>query len=177
MAISLAPGFTLTTAAPIDNLLRRYPAGHPYAADGLERAATDLTVMACARQLTPAEVFFPLLAAAGCLGIPRAEALKAIEAGLDRAMSRARGRYPRRHKCGVQHRTHKVWARCHFRARGWVSGEGRWAVLSRCRTWTVSLHETHADALASLAWIDQLACGGACTRSHELWRLPKRKVA
>ena len=58
----------------------------------------------------------------------------------------------------------------------WVTGEGHLALLSHCTSGryfyygpTITLHKTMESALASKKWIDELACGGGCTKKHEIF--------
>ena len=60
------------------------------------------------------------------------------------------------------HRSDAAEARCLWRHAEWVTGAGRWATLAGCGVLTIALHRTKADALASLALIDQLGCGHRC---------------
>lgn len=54
----------------------------------------------------------------------------------------------------------------------WISGQGRFAVLSHCRArLTVSLHPTAEAAEEALRMIDRTACGGFCCRDHEIVKL------
>jgi len=61
----------------------------------------------------------------------------------------------------------------------WIEGDGRWASVAHCRDLTVILHATAANAHAAVARIDRTACGGACSRHHEVVELvmptPRRK--
>ncbi|USQ78294.1 hypothetical protein NF556_11580 [Ornithinimicrobium faecis] len=50
----------------------------------------------------------------------------------------------------------------------WITGAGRYAVLARCGVLTVTLHTEQAAATDSRAFIDQLGCGGGCSRRHEV---------
>jgi hypothetical protein len=55
-------------------------------------------------------------------------------------------------------------------AYGWISGEGRYAVVSWCGPCRVMLHRTRAEAAAGKRTIDQFGCGGStgCGCNHDL---------
>jgi hypothetical protein len=53
----------------------------------------------------------------------------------------------------------------------WIMGDGPFALLAHCSGLKVTLHKTHEDAERSKSWIDDLACGGGCTKHHEIINL------
>lgn len=63
-----------------------------------------------------------------------------------------------------QSKAHKRWGK----KAEWIQGDGPFAVLAHCRVLTVTLHATKGEADDSKAFIDRLACGGLCTRNHEI---------
>lgn len=77
----------------------------------------------------------------------------------------------RRHHCTRAHRTNQVFARCIWKWAHWVAGEGQFASVSRCRGTTVALYERLEHAEQAKRVIDSSACGGACSRRHEIVRL------
>ena len=79
-----------------------------------------------------------------------------------------------------RHRTDAAEAECLFRYAEWVAGRGRWATLAGCGVLTIILHRTKAEALASLAAIDQWGCGHRCPsnlglKRHRLVYLTERR--
>jgi hypothetical protein len=50
----------------------------------------------------------------------------------------------------------------------WIQGDGQFALLAWCRVLTVTLWPTMAEAEQSKKFIDELGCGGMCTRKHEI---------
>jgi hypothetical protein len=77
----------------------------------------------------------------------------------------------RRHGCSSRHRTWNKVAECIWPRSVWVTGEGRYAVLAWCRSLTVTLWESPAEAENAKQFIDKLACGGMCSRDHEIVEL------
>ncbi len=76
-----------------------------------------------------------------------------------------------RHHCRLRHLDYFAFARCSWPDAAWIEGEGRWASVTNCRGTTVMLHATLDDAVAAVAAIDRRACGGACSRHHEVVEL------
>ena len=76
-----------------------------------------------------------------------------------------------RHNCTRQHRTHKTLAECMFPRAAWVHGDGPYACLAWCDVLTIFLHQSEDDAGHSKDHIDDLGCGHACTRRHEIVQL------
>lgn len=80
----------------------------------------------------------------------------------------------RQHYCGRTHRTFGTLARCIWRRAVWVTGNGPYATVARCRVLTVQLHPTQEAAEAAKRVIDSSGCGGACPcngNGHDLVRL------
>lgn len=77
----------------------------------------------------------------------------------------------RRHNCQAKHRTYATTAKCMFRRAAWIDGTGPIALLAWCDVLTVTLHQDLESAEKSRSFIDDLACGHACTRRHEIVRL------
>lgn len=50
----------------------------------------------------------------------------------------------------------------------WITGNGQFALLAWCRVLTVTLWSTMAEAEENKKFIDEMACGGGCTRNHEI---------
>jgi len=82
----------------------------------------------------------------------------------------------RRHGCERRHRGYRTLARCMWRRAAWVSGEGAFALVARCGVITVSLWPTLAAAEESKRLIDATACGGRCTRQHEIIKLERPRT-
>lgn len=84
----------------------------------------------------------------------------------------------RRHRCDTRHRSFNKLARCIWPRAGWISGEGRYALLAHCRVLTVTLWDDPAEAERQKRFIDETACGGLCRRSHEIVELvdPDRAI-
>lgn len=50
----------------------------------------------------------------------------------------------------------------------WIQGDGQFALLAWCRVLTVTLWPTIAEAEENKKFIDEMGCGGGCTRNHEI---------
>lgn len=50
----------------------------------------------------------------------------------------------------------------------WIIGQGPYASVAHCDVPTVMLFSTLAEAETARQFIDDLACGHACTRRHEV---------
>ena len=74
----------------------------------------------------------------------------------------------RRHNCTRRHGTYHVAAKCIWPRAVWIIGEGRFALLAWCRVLTVTLHDNPTSAEEAKALIDHTACGGMCSRRHEI---------
>lgn len=74
----------------------------------------------------------------------------------------------RRHNCISRHRTYNKLARCMITNAEWVQGEGSYALIAWCRVPTITLHRQLSDAEAALEFLNRTACGGACSRRHEI---------
>lgn len=59
-------------------------------------------------------------------------------------------------------------ARRRWPAAEWVIGDGPYASVAHCGVITVMLFAAKPEAEEAKAFIDHLACGGACTREHEI---------
>jgi len=76
------------------------------------------------------------------------------------------------HYCNAKHRTYRTMAKCVWRRAAWIMGDGEYASVAWChRGATVQLHATAGEAEQAKAIIDASACGGRCTRRHEVIRL------
>ncbi len=66
----------------------------------------------------------------------------------------------------------KVWFKEAKRRWGkkaaWIHGDGQYALLAWCRVLTVTLWPTKDEAEENKKFIDEMACGGGCTRNHEI---------
>lgn len=49
-----------------------------------------------------------------------------------------------------------------------IDGDGQFALLAWCRVLTVTLWQTRDEAEKEKKVIDETACGGYCTRNHEI---------
>ena len=49
-----------------------------------------------------------------------------------------------------------------------IEGEGRYALLAWCRVLTVILCQTIDEAEQKKQYIDEICCGGFCTKKHEI---------
>ena len=76
------------------------------------------------------------------------------------------------HARNVQHGYVSV-ARRRWPAAEWIIGEGRYASVASCDVTTVMLFRTQAEAGHAKTLIDNLGCGGACIRKHEITDLDK----
>lgn len=88
----------------------------------------------------------------------------------------------RQHNCTRNHRTYATFAKCVWgRNLIWVQGEGQYASVSKCglgpgipsyrRGVTVELHASEKEAENAKKLIDSTACGGLCSKQHEVVRL------
>ncbi len=50
----------------------------------------------------------------------------------------------------------------------WIEGEGSYALLAWCRVLTVTLCRTRGEAEEKKKSIDEIGCGGFCTKKHEI---------
>lgn len=76
-----------------------------------------------------------------------------------------------RHRCTSNHRTFNIFARCAVPRAAWVAGEGAYACIAWCRVPTITLFSDPEEAQKARELIDATACGGACTRRHEVVEL------
>lgn len=83
----------------------------------------------------------------------------------------------RRHRCERTHRTTRTFARCLWPRAHWILGDGQYASVSYCRGVTTVLHATAEQAEAAKRVIDATACGGACSRRHDVIRLDLGRTA
>jgi hypothetical protein len=66
----------------------------------------------------------------------------------------------------------KLWPRA-----AWIIGNGAYASVSHCPPkGTVMLFETLAEARTAKALIDDTACGGGCSRQHEIVDLDRPRA-
>lgn len=77
----------------------------------------------------------------------------------------------RQHRCSKTHRKYLAMAKCIWPRAEWISGNGPYALLARCRVLTVTLHQEEDSALRYKAMIDSTGCGGMCVQDHEIVRL------
>ena len=89
----------------------------------------------------------------------------------------------RRHRCNRKHRSYRTLAKCMFSYThifGPMSEEGPYALVSWCklhhpdynrRGITITLHPTFEQAEETRIWLDGIACGGGCSRQHEVIKL------
>lgn len=77
----------------------------------------------------------------------------------------------RKHECTRPHHDVRQLARCIVPTATSVTGQGTFATVSRCRSATVTLWPTDADAQAALAWLDAHGCGSDCRGHHAVIRL------
>lgn len=57
-----------------------------------------------------------------------------------------------------------------------VSGEGRWAVVTKCSVCTVELFRHHTEAYWEKRAADKYGCCSVCTKDHEVVNLKKVEV-
>jgi hypothetical protein len=50
----------------------------------------------------------------------------------------------------------------------WIEGNGQFALLAWCRVLTVTLWSTRTQAEEQKKVIDEMGCGGLCSRAHEI---------
>jgi hypothetical protein len=50
----------------------------------------------------------------------------------------------------------------------WITGDGAYAVIARCRYITVALYETRREAEFAEAFIGRIGCGGGCRKNHSV---------
>ena len=80
-------------------------------------------------------------------------------------------------KAGEEMRTWRKEAKRRWGGKAvWIDGDGQFAVLAWCRVLTVSLWPTMVQAEKSKQFIDELACGGYCTRNHEIVDLGNNNI-
>ena len=79
----------------------------------------------------------------------------------------------RNHRCERNHRSNQTFLNCAFPKAAWITGQGDYALIAWCRVTTITLWTTLEDAEKQKAWIDELACGGRCTRRHEIIRIAR----
>lgn len=77
----------------------------------------------------------------------------------------------RKHNCTAKHHRYETFAKCIWRRAAWVTGEGPYVTVTHCTALTVMLHPTIDDARQALKFIDDLGCGHACRKDHDLIRL------
>jgi hypothetical protein len=91
-------------------------------------------------------------------------------ADLPRRISTAPKLYSR-HRCARKHETHRELAQCMWRAEQ-VSGDGPYALVSRCRGVAVELCPTEAELINALISFDSTGCGASgCRGAHDLIQL------
>ena len=71
-----------------------------------------------------------------------------------------------------QRRAESKWGRKAAR----IQGDGPYALLAWCRTLTVTLHNSPEEAETSKTNIDQIGCGGACSRKHEIVDVRQKRI-
>lgn len=72
------------------------------------------------------------------------------------------------HHCDHHHRNERAFIRCAFRPRVRISGEGPFAVISRCALPIVQLHGTLEAAIVAKHGLDRDGCQHGCSSRHEL---------
>ncbi|WFR71419.1 hypothetical protein P9209_20865 [Prescottella defluvii] len=72
--------------------------------------------------------------------------------------------------CGGNHPTYRSWAVCAWPSAAWITGDGRYAVVARCRrgALTVTLHAALTAAQAAFDRVGRTGCGGVCCGRHDL---------
>src|SRR4051812_14063855 len=73
--------------------------------------------------------------------------------------------------CSAEHRSYRTLARCLWPRAVWIRGDGPYALLARCRAFTITLHKTPAGAIAAKQRIDADGCGSRCVGEHEVIRM------
>lgn len=72
-----------------------------------------------------------------------------------------------------QRKAESKWGR---RAR-WINGDGPYALLAWCKTLTVTLYDSLEEAEKKKNNIDQIGCGGECSRKHEIVDVRQKRIA
>lgn len=72
------------------------------------------------------------------------------------------------HGCGRIHYGYQSLAECRWPDAAYVTGDGAFAVLSRCDLLAVSLYDTRAEARRRHRRLEEQGCGRACEGRHEL---------
>jgi hypothetical protein len=75
------------------------------------------------------------------------------------------------HPCDRRHRKEAAFIKCAIPKLEWVDGEGPYACIAWCRVPTATLWATYSEALRAKRDIDYRACGGRCTRRHQIVRI------
>lgn len=73
-----------------------------------------------------------------------------------------------KHQCECRHKSVQTFLRCAYPSAAWVVGDGSYAVITYCRTPTITLWPKPDLAQAALTELNALACGGRCTGRHEI---------
>lgn len=69
---------------------------------------------------------------------------------------------------GRRHATYRGWARCKLRHARWITGDGPYALISWCAAPTVTLWQTHTQALDAQNLLYAIRCGSQCRGRHEV---------
>ena len=72
------------------------------------------------------------------------------------------------HHCTHTHRNERAFVRCAFRPRVRISGEGEFAVISRCALPIVQLYSAPDTAIAHKLDLDRDGCQPGCRGRHEV---------
>lgn len=88
----------------------------------------------------------------------------------------------RYHYCESTHRSYRTTAKCLWPRADWITGDGPYATLARCRpgVLTVELHPDLPTAERAMRIMASSGCGGACRLAagrHELIRLEYPRLA
>lgn len=75
------------------------------------------------------------------------------------------------HGCGRTHRGYQSLAECCWPGAAYVTGDGPFAVVSRCGLLEVSLHASREEARRRHARLEQHGCGRCCEGRHEVAEL------
>lgn len=78
-----------------------------------------------------------------------------------------RGKVYRDCQCYKQHKTHRTKIKCALPYARGFSGDGEYAVISRCRGWAVALFDSEEAAVKAANY----GCGGRCKYDHEVIRI------
>lgn len=66
------------------------------------------------------------------------------------------------------HATSRGFVRCEIRHARWITGDGRWALVSWCNAPTITLWPTQTEALDAHNLLHAIRCGSRCRSAHAI---------